>query len=48
MVNYFEKANKHSIECLICDMVNRHDHGTIRQNLLAANNPFNDTFPSLD
>jgi hypothetical protein len=48
MVNYFQEANKHSIECLICDMVYRHDHGTIRQKLLAANNPFNDTFPSLD
>jgi hypothetical protein len=47
MVNYFEEANKHSIECLICDMVYRHDHGTIRRKLLAANNPFSDIFPSL-
>ena len=47
MVNYFEEANKHSIECLLCDMVHRNDHGTMRRRLLAANNPFNDTFPSL-
>lgn len=47
MVNYFREANKHSIECLICDMANRRDRGTIRRKLLAANNPFNDTFPIL-
>jgi hypothetical protein len=47
MVNYFQEANKHSIECLICDMVYRHDHGTTRRKLLAAKNPFNDIFPSL-
>ena len=47
MVNYFEEANKHSIECLLCDMVYRNDHGTIRRKLLVANNPFSDTFPSL-
>jgi len=47
MINYFQEANKHSIECLICDMAYRRDHGAIRRKLLAANNPFNDTFPSL-
>jgi alpha-1,3-fucosyltransferase 10 len=47
MINYFEEANKHSIECLICDMVHRSDHGTTRRKLLAANNPFSDAFPSL-
>ncbi|CAF3054167.1 unnamed protein product [Rotaria socialis] len=47
MTDYFQEANKHSIECLICDMVHRNDHGTTRRKLLAANNPFNDTFPSL-
>ena len=47
MVNYFHEANKHSIECLLCDMVHRHDHGTIKQRLLATNDPFNNTFPSL-
>jgi alpha-1,3-fucosyltransferase 10 len=47
MVEYFQEANKHSIECLICDMVYRHDHGATRRKLLAANNPFNDKFPSL-
>jgi hypothetical protein len=47
MVDYFQEANKHSMECLLCDMVYRNDHGRIRRRLLAANNPFNDTFPSL-
>lgn len=47
MVNYFEEANKYSIECLLCDMVYRNDHGKTRRKLLAANNPFNDTFPVL-
>ena len=47
MVKYFEEANQHSVECLICDMVYRRDRGTIRHKLLSANNPFNDTFPSL-
>ena len=47
MVNYFEDANKHSIECLICDMVYRHDHGAMRRKLLAAKDPFTDIFPSL-
>ncbi|CAF1305330.1 unnamed protein product [Rotaria sordida] len=47
MIHYFQQANRHSIECLLCDMVYRNDHGTIRRKLLAANNPFNDTFPSL-
>ncbi|CAF4621590.1 unnamed protein product, partial [Rotaria sp. Silwood2] len=47
MLNYFQEANQHSMECLLCDMVYRNDHGTIRRKLLAANNPFNDTFPSL-
>ena len=47
MVNYFAEANKYSIECLLCDMVNRNDHGTVRRRLLAANNPFNASFPSL-
>ena len=47
MITYFQEANKHSIDCLICDMAHRHDHGTIRRKLLAAKNPFNDTFPSL-
>ncbi|CAF3641962.1 unnamed protein product [Rotaria sp. Silwood1] len=47
MINYFQEANQHSIECLLCDMVYRHDHGRIRRKLLAAKNPFNDTFPSL-
>jgi len=47
MVNYFEEANKHSIECVLCDMVYRHDRGKIRRKLLATDNPFNDTFPSL-
>jgi hypothetical protein len=47
MVNYFQEANKHSMKCLLCDMVYRNDHGTMRRKLLATNNPFNDTFPSL-
>ncbi|CAF1539478.1 unnamed protein product [Rotaria sp. Silwood1] len=47
MINYFQEANQHSIECLLCDMIYRHDHGRIRRKLLAAKNPFNDTFPSL-
>jgi hypothetical protein len=47
MVNYFKEANKHSMECLLCDMVYRHDRGAMRRKLLAANNPFNDPFPSL-
>ena len=47
MVNYFHQANQHSIDCLLCDMVHRNDHGALRRRLLAANDPFNDIFPSL-
>ncbi len=47
MINYFQESQKYSIECLICDMVYRHDHGAIRRKLLAVDNPFNNTFPSL-
>ncbi len=48
MIDYFQEAEKYSIECLLCDMVYRNDRGTTRRKLLAANNPFNDTFPSLE
>lgn len=47
MINYFQEANKHSMECLICDMVHRNDHGSTRRKLLAAHNPFEHAFPSL-
>ena len=47
MVDYFQESRKYSLKCLLCDMVYRNDRGRTRQRLLAANNPFHDTFPSL-
>ena len=47
MIKYFHEANQHSIDCLLCDMIHRNDHGALRRKLLAANDPFSDTFPSL-
>lgn len=47
MIEYFQESNQYTIECLLCDMVYRNDHGNIRRKLLAANNPFENSFPSL-
>jgi hypothetical protein len=47
MMDYFREANKHSMKYLLCDTVYRNDHGKMRGKLVAANNSFNDAFPSL-
>jgi hypothetical protein len=47
MVEYFRRANEHSVECLVCDMTHRRDHGLIRRRLLAADDPFQHPFPLL-
>ncbi|UJR07594.1 hypothetical protein I4U23_011882 [Adineta vaga] len=47
MVNYLRESNQHTVECMICDMVHRKDHGETRAKLLKSTNPFNNPFPSL-
>ena len=47
LVEYFKEANQYSMECLLCDMFYRNDHGETRRRLLKPTNLFNEPFPSL-
>ena len=47
MVDYFQESNQYTLECLICDMIHRQDHGLIRKTLSKYRNPFDHPFPSL-
>lgn len=44
---YLNRANEHSLECLLCDLIHRNDRGELRRTLRRKSNPFEHAFPRL-
>ena len=47
LTEYLKRANEHSLECLVCDLIHRNDRGELRRTLRTKINPFEHSFPHL-